>query len=403
FIRLKQGRPDLFNAVNPKYDYSYHIKFVPVEGGQTHLTDAAYNVSARTVSFQIPAALQTSTIYAAQLIRKQTPKRTPGQLVGGPLINPSINNYNKRLSDIIRIDTIEVSSGVRVRQNRIDGRLTSNPDEKLYYVFFFKTSKYRNLQNKINRLNNVSTERVSRTVLFLLTEELKPSFDTDEKFDVFDVNGYTYQQGINTYKVQPLVRTLDGLDNNWYNTFAYPVMYEYYNELKNYTTRRLRDVQPYGIPPVNTVEINYPVNALSETEYLPQSQSPSNQFSNMLNLISSGFGSGLSGGFGIGGGGFYLPPFAGPEVRLTMTTATIAWVDYQVLRQMTANHIRRFGHPSYSEFYTEPLRSQMLRFLSSTWRPLFRGAYRAGFYYFPIHCIDPDQFNLPTHYKNYTY
>lgn len=403
FIRLKQGRPDLFNAVNPKFDYSYHIKFVPVEGGQSHLTDATYNVSARTVSFQIPAALQTSTIYAAQLIRKQTPKRTPGQLVGGPLINPSINNYSKRLSDIIRIDTVEVSSGVRVRQNRIDGRLTSNPDEKLYYVFFFKTSKYRNLQNKIKRLNNVSTERVSRTVLFLLTEELKPLFDTDEKFDVFDVNGYTYQQGINTYKVQPLVRTLDGLDNNWYNTFAYPVMYEYYNELKNYTTRRLRDVLPYGIPPVNTVEITYPVNGLSETEYLPQSQSPSNQFSNMLNLISSGFGSGFSGGFGIGGGGFYLPPFAGPEVRLTMTTATIAWVDYQVLKQMTANHIRRFGHPSYSEFYTEPLKSQMLRFLSSTWRPLFRGSYRAGFYYFPIHCIDPDQFNLPTHYKNYTY
>ncbi|MEP0862622.1 MAG: hypothetical protein HRF52_14405, partial [Ignavibacterium sp.] len=177
----------------------------------------------------------------------------------------------------------------------------------------------------------------------------------------------------------------------------YPIIYEYYNTFKNFVTWRLRDPLPAGIPPVNTIEITNPSDPLLESEYLPQSQSPSSQFA----LLFTSFGFGNISGFG--GGGVPMPTYTGPQVKLNMRTATWVWVDYQLLKQRTANYIRLVGHPSTSEFYTEPLRSQMLRFLGSTWRPLFRGTYKAGFYYYPIHCIDPDQFYLPTHYKNYSY
>uniref|UniRef100_A0A832G1Q3 Uncharacterized protein n=1 Tax=Ignavibacterium album TaxID=591197 RepID=A0A832G1Q3_9BACT len=401
-ILLKQGRPDLFNVTSTQYNFSYLIKFVPIEGGQTLETEATYNNSSRTINFQIPQ-LQTSTVYAAQVIRKRTLKPQLLNLQGltGP---PRQLNFNQTLNNIIRVDTSEVTSGVRVRTKRIDGRLTSNPDEKLYYVFFFKTSQFNNLQSKIATLNNTSTSRESRPVLFILTEELFPVFNANENFDVFDVNGYPYQIGINNYKVPSLVRSLDGHDNNWMNNFANPVIYEYYNTLKNYTSRRLSG--SYGIPPTRTIEILNPQQGLAEYEYLPQSQSPSNQYSNVLNNIGSGYLGGTGGGFGFGGSGFSGGPLIGslgPQVRLKMFTSTIAWVDYQVINQMTSNLMRVLGHPRTSEFYNEPLKSQMIRFLSTPWKPLFRGTYKAGFYYYPFTCIGPDSFNLPTYFKNYTY
>lgn len=388
-IFLKQGRPDLFNVTEPGYQISYKINFIPVDGGQTIEAEATYNNSSRQVSFQIPSGLQTSTTYAAQLVRKTR------QWTIQPHIQSQVSqhlNFNEQLRNILNIAPVEVGSGVRVRRTRIDGRLSRNPDEKIYYVFFFKTSQYRNLQSKVNTLSNTTTLRNSGVALFILVEELQPYFSAPERFDIFDAEEFTFTIGITNYKVQPLVNGLDGLQSNWFNTFADPVIYQYYNSLKNYTTRRLRNVFPYGIPPVNTVEISNPSNGLSESEYLPSSQSPSFQF-----------GGGISGGLGSGffsGIGSLIPQ---GNVIFKVNTATIAWADYTLLNNMTSNHIRRYGHPSTSEFYTEPLRTQMLRYLGTLWRPLFRGTYRVGLYYYPSHCIDPDQFNRPTYYKNYTY
>lgn len=400
-IRLKQGRPDLFNITDTLHNFSYLIKFIPIDGGQTLETSATYNSSARTVFFQIPQ-LQTSTVYAAQLIRKRTLKSQFSLQQG--LVGQLQNSYNLTLNDIIKVRFVDLVSGVTVRTRRIDGRLTRNPDEQLYYVFFFRTSKFNTLQSKIATLNNISTKRELKPVLFLLSEELFPVFNTEEKFDVFDVNGYTYQIRINNYKIKPLVRTFDGHDNNWMNTFANPVIYEYYNTLKNYSRRRLDD--SFGIPPTITIKILYPEQGLAEYEYLPQSQSPSNQYSNIINNIGSGYFGGVGGGFGFGGSGFsgglLISSFT-PQVKLKMFTSTVAWVDYQIVNQMTSNLMRVFGHPRTSEFYNEPLKSQMLRFLSSTWRPLFRGTYKVGFYYYPFLCIEPDSFNFPTYFKDYSY
>lgn len=402
FISLKQGRPDLFNITEPGYQISYKINFIPVDGGQTIESEAFYNSSSRQVLFQIPSGLQTSTTYAAQLVRKRTRTTTLQQQLQGA-IGPMVNlNYNQSLSNILNISNLEVASGVRVRRTRIDGRLTRNPDEKIYYVFFFRSSQFRNLQSKVNSLSNTTTLRDSRFVLFILAEQLQPYFSAPERFDVFDAREFTYTIGINNYKVRPLVNSLDGLQSNWFNTFADPVIYQYYNTLKNYTTRRLRDVQPYGIPPVNTVEISNPSNGLSESEYLPSSQSPNNQFSNLLHSLGGGILGGVGGGFGSGfsGGGISIPQ---GDVILKVNTATVAWADYTALGTITARYMRIAGHPRTSEFYTEPLKSQMIRYLSTPWRPLFRGTYRVGLYYYAGHCIEPDQFNLPTYYRNYTY
>ena len=75
--------------------------------------------------------------------------------------------------------------GVETRNNRINGR-TVRKNEKLLYVFFFKTSQYNSLQEKLNAFDATTTERTNLGVI----EWFAPSFSGPEKFDVFDVNGF---------------------------------------------------------------------------------------------------------------------------------------------------------------------------------------------------------------------
>jgi hypothetical protein len=426
-IQLKQGRPDLFNVTDPNYDISYHVKFVPVDGGPILTTEARYDNSTRTISFQIPAGLQTSTTYAAQLIRRKTPR--PGTVASAV----SENYFVQRLSDILRTRTLEVASGVRVRQTRIDARVTTDPNEKIYYVFFFRTSRFRNLQSKINQLTFVSTrwEHRSGGAYLGVIENLYPTFNTQEWFDIFDVEGHTYRLGFTNYRIPPLVRTFDGHQDNWYNNFAYPVIYDYYNvllryrpDLERYGLRiSLRDQEPYGIPPLNTVTINDADLPLDESEYLPQSQSSSSsaQYASIMssfgaNLDFSGRRSSGSGGRSqsfsggsqdfsgiVGAGTSSRMTGTGQQVELKMETATIAYQDYQRLRTLTSIVISTniLGTPVLNLLPTE-LRSRVSRFWGSGWRLLFRGSYRVGFKYNARNCIDPDR-SVPTYYKNYNY
>ncbi len=100
-----------------------------------------------------------------------------------PLSNPVLSQY------------LNVRSGVQIRQQRIDGRKVRMRMKNLYYVFFFKSSAYNSLQAKLSAISNTSTGRDSRNLLILLIENLLPQYSTTEKFDVFDVNGYTYRRG----------------------------------------------------------------------------------------------------------------------------------------------------------------------------------------------------------------
>ncbi len=56
----------------------------------------------------------------------------------------------------------------------------------------------------------------------------------------------------------------------------------------------MRTTLPEGIPPINTVTVTNPQGALTESEYLPTTQTSSNPYSHVL----SGLGSGYLGGIG---------------------------------------------------------------------------------------------------------
>jgi len=386
-VVLKQGRPDLFRTSS---SVSYFIKFIPIDGGDTLTSPVEYSSATNTIRFQIPINLRTSTIYAAQIIKRfeiRVPAHIQQQL-------QNILGFNTRITRR-GSDTL-----IAIRQGRIDGRITKDPNETIYYVFFFKTSRYRNLSAKVAGLSNTSTSREAG----FLYDVLEARFNAQEWWDEFDVDGYSYSNGYRNYRVPPLVRTIDGLNNVWYNTFTSPVIYQYYRNLvsggfrDNWWEQRIRD--RLGVPPVNeVVTISDPLGPLSENEYLPQSTSTQN------------FGTTLLIGAGLFSGSSTTLPGTSPTIllsgsrsyrKIVFGPAGMTYMDYSHLGRATARFITTYGHPSTSEFIREPLKSQMLRYLNSRWTTYMRGAYRIGFRYYPFTCLDPDT-TPPTYYVSFTY
>lgn len=388
-VILKQGRPDLFVRTS---GVSYFIKFIPIDGGEILTAPIEYNNSTRTISFQIPSNLRTSTIYAAQIIKRREIQ-----------LSPHISSIQQQLQRIIefsgRITRRGSDTLIAVRQGRIDGRITNDPSETIYYVFFFKTSRYRNLSAKVGALSNISTSRETG----FLYDVLETQFNSQEWWDVFDVDGYSYSIGLRNYRVSQLVKTVDGLNNTWYNTFTSPIIYQYYRNLMsgggfsdNWWQLRNRD--GLGLPPVNeVVTISNPSSPLSESEYLPQS-TPTSGIGLLIGAglysISSPTLPGTSPTIFLAG--------TGSRYKILFGPAGLTYWDYYYLGSATARYIATYGHPNTSEFIREPLKSQMLRYLSSRWTTYMRGVYRIGFRYYPPPCIDPDT-TPPTYYKNFTY
>jgi len=203
------------------------------------------------------------------------------QIVGKPVIsrNPfSVNTFNMpnvlRFENIIRRTTYGSASGgvdastSEVTERKIAGS-TIGPNEHLIYRYYFKTSKYRNLQDKLasSSLNVINPTHIG-TLL---------SSGIDEYFDVYDVAGYS-KNGVQ--KVAPLIalekdNTINTLNNRMTQTYdqynnIYNQMHQYDNAIQrtifcNAGCRRATDIlvrnpnqgvyRP-GIPAQKTVFFN---------------------------------------------------------------------------------------------------------------------------------------------------
>ena len=403
FILLEQWMEPLLTATPSAVSRrTFKIRLIPVDGGpeaEVPITPAEnFNAALKRISFQMPTILNNK-VYACQLISKDSLLINP-TLYGG-IIPSGLLGSSSSLASIkpIVISTLSQSfstkiGGAIIRSNRINGR-TVRKNEKLLYVFFFKTSQYNTLNDKVAGLNGTTTTRSS----FIGFETLQPSFSGPEKFDVFDVNGYAFKQGLTNRKILPLVYMTDLRKDNWTRTWSQPVIYDFYSNLRSrgYTSMRLIRAYPdtVGVPPFKTIsfhEGNPTREGLAPNEFLPLSTNASSVFAN-LNLLSSlpAISGGFSGALGSGLSGFATTP---ATVKLQMETALWTLGDYVRMNTIATQVQGYYGSPFTSEFYDEPVKSQFIRYLRSYWTPLMRGTYQVNFLFRGIVQKTPQQFIL---------
>ncbi|MEZ4946409.1 MAG: hypothetical protein R2804_12815 [Cyclobacteriaceae bacterium] len=233
FIKLKKGQPYLFEN-DPKW-----IKKARVTEDVNHQrfveTDYTYDGGAKQVNYTIPDGLSLATIYRFELLN--IPRYSQ-------VVDANVEKVSKEL--------VEGDEGVaQLTTKKLEGSVELLETESIYGSEF-RTSKYETFVEKMRVLKAPSTVRVdvSHNVF-----QLASFVEGDELFDKAELLG-----GAGFKKLVQAEAILK--NNNWYNNFVYPLVYEGYPLLGFATLRDRPNPNELGIPPVRDIYFDQKKNDL---------------------------------------------------------------------------------------------------------------------------------------------
>jgi hypothetical protein len=213
-VQLKQGMPGVF-AARTGYTASYTARFVPTFGGAQLESPATYNNSTARVEFQIPSTANKA-VYALQIIKKETPFQVThlgGQ--GAQAVNLGTHSGATAMRPLRSVFALAAKGiTMNIAENKLPG-ITVLPGEKLLYAYWFKTSSYDRLSQKINQLGAGTAVAITP---YGNSERLRATYSTGEMFDEYDYYGFT--DGFGRWYA-PLVRVRASQRSDpWHTSFA---------------------------------------------------------------------------------------------------------------------------------------------------------------------------------------
>ncbi|MEO5976013.1 MAG: hypothetical protein ABIS36_17120 [Chryseolinea sp.] len=257
-IILEKGIPCLFG------DNVYEVKARFTSYGATQTTqDVAVTMSAggSQLNFHLPV-LPKDAITQIQIIQFRKP--APANSGATPSMTSSLNTRNLYASSAYSGMSEyqgKVNTATTVRTSLVGLSLTQKPtlEEFEIYHYFFKTSKFNSLADKLAASNDEVT--ATRTSKIGNLEGFNAEYAAAEGFDVFDVHGGTYRNGAgNSYAIRPLIFLRE--DDRWLQRYANDQLYHAYfmalfGGYPSITLGNVRDqLGNYGgFPPMGPVEL----------------------------------------------------------------------------------------------------------------------------------------------------
>ncbi len=212
---MNMGGEDYFPNNTVDKDYDYYFRWASYDGTEPIIVDANElrgKSSVGLILSDLPR-LQNDTYYSCQLVRKTTNFRTiNGQRL--PLAGLALNLRE----DIVSLSGSQFTSLGMSRADTLSVDITIDPgqykapDEDIIYQFDFKTSKYNTLAAKMAN-TSFSVSEVNNS----LSKYPQLSFEMDENFDVFDIEG-EYNQNYGGYVSLPRVE-FSAVVNNAQTTY----------------------------------------------------------------------------------------------------------------------------------------------------------------------------------------
>lgn len=267
-----QGVMELQNPVNRIFlteiegkRYKYLIRYVPVGGGDNVELDLRYTTG-RTMTLPMPA-LENETMYAVQLVRKLIPeaRRTNAQEKN---ISQASRTTQVNAADFLDGASIRELMGGAVRvkltgKNLLPGE-SVDAGEKLLYKFYFRTSQYNTLREKVSDVTFTSSYRN-----MFIAESIRLETRLSEPFDEFEINGL-YKGGRQV--VKPLVSFRDPWTAAYHRNTARPGIYTLHQDFRSVLSGTVRtslftaryQYQGYtllnrhgkGLPPAYTIDVS---------------------------------------------------------------------------------------------------------------------------------------------------
>jgi len=443
FIQLRANRQDLFNRSRSGDTlFLYRVRFVdiarneqievpltyratyrPTAMGESPCTGSGCSNRAGIIEFTIPSTLRPEAIYAVQVLRRDSVIRRTSTLgterisdVGRRQFEGSAGMTSTRIQTTVsaRIQTtvfnlygstLQVWRSTRPSGFDVARRIASN--EKLLTVYFFRTSRYATLEQKLAEVTTAWTDSVN--ALFVVG--LGPVLNSPEGFDEHDVNEYTVSKpGLSnprieqSYKFPPLIRfNAWGRSDRWHTFWVNPRVYDEMTWLCDLTrcpsTSDLQSsrwhitrVMRRGEPMFSV--ISGAKSPLSDHEIGSATGDP--MWLGLVRFARLSIGTfqavpGATGGSGIPG---TMPPVSGMGVR-TQNAITCSYIqptfvllDFSNLRSAATQELRWCG--SGGDIGYDPATCDRLRAIARrTFVFPYRGEYTITASY--LYCQDPDR------------
>jgi hypothetical protein len=191
--------------------------------GRKLRTTLTYNPAEKTVYTDVPAALRTNNIYSFNFVA--VPRST------NATSDRNVTNSEHNIS-------LDDSTSMNVTEKEATGTI-SKAEEKTFYSFYFRTSKYVKFGDKLTESQKQVTGLWDPMPY---VSYLAIRYTGSEKFDRFESQGNT--------NIKPLVRRSAVLSNTpWFTEEVYPTIY------KNYSYIIKGDTSVLGMPPYKDITL----------------------------------------------------------------------------------------------------------------------------------------------------
>lgn len=230
FIKLKKGQAYLFEQ---QEGWTQRARFVSNSGDTASVT---FQYSGNDISFQQPTNLKNDMVYQFQLVNKPTTN------MGA--IDKNVRQVERQLE----IDGVKTETTITTR--KANGSV-QKLGEIILFTSTFRTSNYNTFIEKMEAMNISSGWRVPDTrgqSIHILGNNISAT----EFFDKSEM------EGINN--LPALVHIQANLtNNNYYNNYVFPVVYDDYASL-TVPAARLERRDELGVPPIQAVYIQQSPN-----------------------------------------------------------------------------------------------------------------------------------------------
>lgn len=222
------GQSDYFPSSTDKHKYTYYLRWQDLSGGDPIIQIKNYGEasSVRVVVSDIPQLLP-ATIYSCQLIRKTERIFNNIGPDGEELLVPAsalnLQILDQSIKNLAAVEDSRLSASDTLTANiTMDPGQFTEPGEDIIYQFYFRTSKYNTLSDKV-AATSTSFENIETN----LTDYPKVVFTMDERFDVFDMMGYFDDENPSNRLIAPRVHIGAELNGNpaYYNSQFPPEIY----------------------------------------------------------------------------------------------------------------------------------------------------------------------------------
>ncbi|HTP13289.1 MAG TPA: hypothetical protein VMM37_06645 [Bacteroidota bacterium] len=379
-VSLRTGQPDLFGP-RTGYTVTFAARFIPVMGGAEIESAAHYNASGRQVEFAIPR-VGTNTIFAVQIVRKEVSTAvasTTGIRLGtGGTFTASRTNVTATatLSSIYRHGAAFVQTTTR----SLPGTQV-RAGETLLYLYYFKTSRYSTLSEKLSSLTSQPTLATPALGNFQI---LTARFNGPEFFDSYDLDGLAFSRDGRDALLRPLVNVnANTRTDNWHRSFTNPWIYDNidrFRRMGQWTARVEFERYQMGIGSVRTAEfISDPSPLLQDWEIGPPARANTSRL-----LIAAGpsLGGAAAAATGPRGVGLSIAP---PTIDVQFNQDIPVPIDFSRVQQRAAWYLSVFS----GEFLSADDDRWLHGIIGKSFELPYRGLYTLWFGY--SFCQDPDR------------